>query len=151
MAYELFANKVIIIPAVSWAVAQVLKTVLILVREKRLDFHLLFSSGGMPSAHSAVVGALAAAVAMLQGVGSAAFGISAILAIIVMYDAAGLRQSVGQQAEVLNRIIEELRFNRITELERDLKEFIGHTLFQVIIGAIIGILIAWAWIILSRV
>jgi uncharacterized protein len=149
MAYELFSNKVLIIPAVAWAVAQVLKTCFILIRDKRFDFRALLSSGGMPSSHSAVVTALATSVAMLQGVRSVPFGIAAILAAIVMYDAAGVRQSVGQQAEVLNRIIEELRFKRITELERDLKEFIGHTQFQVIVGAIMGILIAWVWITLA--
>ncbi len=147
MLYEIITNKVLVISFSAWAVAQLLKVVVILVREKRLDLSYLVGSGGMPSAHSAVVSALATAVAMTQGLGSVAFGIAAILAVVVMYDAAGLRQSVGQQAVVLNRIIQELRFRRpIAELERDLREFIGHTQFQVIAGAILGILIAWLWL-----
>jgi len=131
-------------------VAQLMKVVIILAKEKRLDLRYLVGSGGMPSSHCAVVGALATSVAMIRGVGSVAFGIAAILAVIVMYDSAGVRQSVGQQAAVLNRIIEELRFRRpLIELERDLREFIGHTQFQVIVGAVLGILIAWLWITVS--
>ena len=146
MLYEIITNKVLVISFCAWAVAQLLKVVVILVREKRLDLSYLVGSGGMPSAHSAVVSALATAVAITQGLGSVAFGIAAILAVVVMYAAAGLRQSVGQQAVVLNRIIQELRFRRIAELERDLREFIGHTQFQVIAGAMLGILIAWLWL-----
>ena len=150
MGYELIYNRVLIIPIVAWAAAQLLKTILILVRERRLDFRLFFSSGGMPSSHSAVVGSLAMAAGMIYGFGSAVFGVAAILAAIVMSDASGVRQSVGQQAEVLNRIMEELRFKRITYLERDLKEFIGHTQFQVIIGAFLGIMVAWVWVTVSN-
>ncbi len=150
MLYEIITNKVLVISFCAWAVAQLLKVVVILVREKRLDLRYLVGSGGMPSAHSAVVSALATAVAMTQGLGSVAFGIAAILAVVVMYDAAGLRQSVGQQAVVLNRIIQELRFRRpIAELERDLREFIGHTQFQVITGSMLGILMAWLWLTIS--
>ena len=130
--------------------AQILKVFIILVREKRLDLRFFVSTGGMPSAHSAIVCALATAVAMTQGVGSVAFAITVVLALIVTYDAAGVRQSVGQQAVVLNRIVRELRFRRpVTEVERDLREFIGHTPFQVIIGAALGILIAWLWLTIS--
>lgn len=152
MLYEIITNKVLVISFCAWAVAQLLKVVVILVREKRLDLSYLVGSGGMPSAHSAVVSALATAVAITQGLGSVVFGIAAILAVVVMYDAAGLRQSVGQQAVVLNRIIQELRFRRpIAELERDLREFIGHTPFQVIAGATVGILTAWLWLTISGV
>jgi len=134
----------------AWALAQLLKVFVILVREKRLDLRSFVGSGGMPSAHSAVVCALATSVAMTQGLGSVVFGITAILAVVVMYDAAGVRQSVGQQAAVLNRIVQELRFRRpIAELEHDLREFIGHTQVQVILGAILGILVAWLWLTIS--
>ena len=147
MLYEIITNKVLVTSACSWAVAQLLKVVVTLVREKRLDLHCLLASGGMPSSHSALVGALVTSVAMLQGLNSVAFGIAAILALIVMYDAAGVRQSVGQQSVVLIRIIQEFRSRRpIAELERDLREFLGHTPFQVIVGAALGILIAWLWL-----
>ena len=140
---EIITNKVLIVPICAWAVAQLIKVFVILAQEKRLDLRCLVTSGGMPSAHSALIAALATSVAMVQGLGSVAFGIAAILALVVMYDAAGLRQSVGQQSAVLNRIVRELRARRITELERDLREFIGHTLVQVIAGAILGVFVAW--------
>jgi len=147
---DIFTNKALIASLLAWAVAQLLKVMVTLAREKRLDLHLLVASGGMPSSHSALVSALAAAVAMVSGLGSAAFAIATILALVVIYDSAGVRQSVGQQAVVLNRIIEELRFRRpIAELERDLRELIGHTSFQVIVGSISGILVAWLWVTLS--
>jgi len=148
--YEIITNKVLVAPLCAWAVAQLLKVFITLVKDKRLDLRYLVISGGMPSAHSALVSALATSVAIIQGLGSVAFGITAILALVVMYDAAGIRQSVGLQSVVLNRIVQELRSRRpIAELERDLREFIGHTPFQVIAGAALGIIVAWLWIIIT--
>ena len=147
MLYEIITNKVLIIPLCSWALAQLLKVIIILIQKKQLDLRYLVVSGGMPSAHSAVVTGLATSVALIQGFGSVAFGISAILALVVMYDAAGLRQSVGKQSIVLNRILRELRLRRpVIELGRDLREFIGHTQFQVIIGGLLGVVVAWSWL-----
>ncbi|MGB2814049.1 MAG: divergent PAP2 family protein [Dehalococcoidales bacterium] len=147
MFYEIITNKVLIIPICSWAVAQLLKVIVILIQKKQLDLRYLVISGGMPSSHSAFVSALATAVALIEGLGSVAFGISTIFALVVMYDAAGVRQSVGKQSVVLNRIIRELRQRRpLTELERDLKEFIGHTSFQVIAGGSLGVVVAWLWL-----
>jgi len=147
MFYEIITNKVLIIPICSWAITQLLKVIVILIQKKQLDLRYLVISGGMPSSHSAFVSALATSVALIQGLGSVAFGISAIFALVVIYDAAGVRRSVGQQSVVLNRIIRELRLRRpITELGRDLREFIGHTQFQIIIGALLGIVIAWSWL-----
>jgi hypothetical protein len=145
--YEIITNKVLIIPLCSWALAQLLKVIIILIQKRQLDVRYLVVSGGMPSAHSAVVTGLATSVALIQGFGSVAFGISALLALVVMYDAAGLRQSVGKQSIVLNRILRELRLRRpVIELGRDLREFIGHTQFQVIIGGLLGIVVAWSWL-----
>jgi acid phosphatase family membrane protein YuiD len=145
--FEIITNKVLMIPLCSWFLAQILKVIIILVRKRQLDLRYLVVSGGMPSAHSAVVAGLATSVALIQGVGSLAFGISATLALIVMYDAAGLRQSVGKQSIVLNRILRELRTRRpIEEVGRDLREFIGHTQLQVIIGGLLGIAVAGLWI-----
>jgi hypothetical protein len=122
----------------------------VLAREKRLDLWSLVKSGGMPSSHTALVCSLAAAVAMIQGFNSVAFGITAILAAVVMYDAAGVRQSVSRQSIILNRIVKELLEKRPRgEVERDLREFIGHTPFQVIAGAAVGILVAWLWLTIS--
>jgi len=150
--YEIITNKVLIIPVCSWAIAQSLKVIVILIQKKQLDLRYLVISGGMPSSHSAVVSALATSVALTYGLGSVAFGISAILALVVMSDAAGVRQSVGQQSVALNRIIRELRLWRtVTELEHDLREFIGHTLFQVIVGGLLGIVIALSWLAITGV
>ncbi len=147
MLHEIITNKVLIIPIGSWAIAQLLKVITILIQKKQLDLRYLVVSGGMPSSHSAVVSALATSVALTQGFGSAAFAISAILALIVMYDAAGVRQSVGRQSVVLNRIMRELRLQRpMAGLERDLRELIGHTQFQVIVGGLLGIGIAFLWL-----
>ncbi len=147
MLYEIITNNALIIPICSWAIAQLLKVIVVIIQQKQLELRLFVSSGGMPSSHSAFVSALATAVAFIEGFGSAAFAISVILALVVMYDSAGVRQSVGKQSAVLNRIIRELRFRRpMTEVERDLKEFIGHTSFQVIAGSLLGIAVAWLWL-----
>ena len=140
-------NKVLVISVSAWAVAQLLKVLVGLVRDRRLDLSYFVASGGMPSAHSATVCALATAVAMIQGLNSVAFGIAAILAMVVMYDAAGVRQAVSRQSVVLNRMVKEILARRPRdEVEHDLREFIGHTPFQVIIGAALGIFIAWLWL-----
>ena len=150
MLYEIITNKALIIPLGSWAVAQLLKVIIVLIRKKQLELRHLVSSGGMPSSHSALVSALATSVAIIYGLGSVAFAISVILALIVMYDAAGVRQSVGRQAAALNRLIRELRSRRpLMEVERDLREFIGHTQFQVIIGGLVGVCVAWFWLIID--
>ena len=152
MLYEIITNKVLIIPICSWAIAQLLKVTVILIRKRQLDLRYMVISGGMPSAHSTIVSALATSVALIQGFGSVAFGITALLALIVMYDAAGDRQSVGKQSVVLNRIIQDLRLRRPrTELERDLKEFIGHTSFQVLAGGLLGVTVAWFWLAITGV
>ncbi len=148
--YEIITNKALVIPVSAWAISQLIKAFVTLTREKRFDWWFFFRSGGMPSAHTALVCALATAVAMIQGFNSVAFAITAILAMIVMYDAAGVRQAVGRQARIINRIVKELRDKRPRgEVERDLREFVGHTQFQVIAGAILGILIAWVWLTIS--
>ncbi len=147
MFYEVITNEALVIPISAWAIAQLTKTSIALLQGKGLDFRYLVSSGGMPSAHSALVTSLATTVGMTQGFGSAVFGITVILALIVMYDAAGVRQSVSQQSVVLNRIVRELRLRHsITNLEADMRELLGHTPFQVIVGAFSGFALAWLWI-----
>ena len=147
---QLVTNMALIIPVCAWVISQLLKVVFLLARERRMDWGLLVRSGGMPSSHTALVCSLATVVAMEQGFGSAAFAISAIVAAVVMYDAAGVRRSVSRQSVVLDRVVRELRERRpFSELERDLRLFIGHSPFQVIVGAAMGIFIAWFWLILS--
>ena len=143
MLEELISNQVLLVPIYAWVTAQLLKVFTILVKERRLDLRYLIKSGGMPSAHSAMVSALATAAAIIYGLESAVFGIAAILALIVIYDAVGVRQSVGQHSVVLNRLIKEFRFNRpISEWEHDLRELMGHTTFQIFAGVAIGIIVA---------
>ena len=141
------ANDVLWISVTAWAVAQLTKVLLILILERRLDIRGLVASGGMPSSHTATVSALAAAVALVQGFDSVSFAVAAILAVVVMYDAAGVRRAVGFQAHVINRMINEFRVRRRFEFyEKDLRELVGHTPFQVIMGSAMGILIAWLWV-----
>jgi len=143
---------VLIISGSAWALAQLIKLFTVLAKEKRLDLRYLVTSGGMPSAHSSTVCALATAVALIEGLGSVAFGITAILAIVVMYDAAGVRRAVSRQSTVLNRIVREIMVRRPRdEVEHDLRELIGHTPFQVIAGGILGVALAWVWLIIIGV
>ena len=150
MLYDLITNWVLVIPLCAWVLAQLIKMLIALSQGKGLDLTFFVSSGGMPSAHSAMVSALATAIAMTYGLGSTYFAISVILAIIVMYDAAGVRQSVGLQSVVLNRIILELkRKEPLVKIEAGLRELMGHTPFEVIIGAGLGIVLAWLWLFLA--
>jgi acid phosphatase family membrane protein YuiD len=144
---ELITNNALIAPLVSWAVAQLLKMFVMLLQKKQLNFRYLVSSGGMPSSHSAVVTSLATAVAFIDGFGSVTFGISVILAVIVMRDASGVRQSVGQQAAILKRLLKEIGERQpVKVLGRDFQVLAGHTPVQVIVGGLLGIGITCLWI-----
>ncbi|MDD2252178.1 MAG: divergent PAP2 family protein [Dehalococcoidales bacterium] len=145
--YNFLNNKALIAPLVAWTIAQLIKVVIELVQNHRLDLGRLVSSGGMPSSHSATVSALATTIGLIEGTGSVAFAIAVILAGVVLYDSAGVRQSVGKQAVVLNRIIKELRDRRpIAEVETDLKELIGHTAFEVAAGVVLGVGVGFLWV-----
>jgi uncharacterized protein len=147
---ELGNNLILIISAATWAITQILKVIVILVQERRLAWNYFVTSGGMPSSHTATVCALATSIAMTLGMSSTYFSISVVLAVIVMYDAAGVRQSVGQHSAVLNRIVKEFSFKPgKSDIKMDFREFVGHTPFQVFIGAILGVFIAWLWITLG--
>ena len=150
MFHDLVTNWALVIPASVWLLAQLIKTVVALVQGKGCDFSNMVGSGGMPSSHSAVVTSLTTVVAITQGLGSVAFAIAAILALIVMYDAANVRQSVGQQSTLINRIVRELRLRQPRiKLEADLRELVGHTPFQVLVGAVLGIAVALTWLTLA--
>jgi acid phosphatase family membrane protein YuiD len=139
-------NETLLIAFVAWFVAQTLKVVGGLIREKRLDMSFFIRSGGMPSSHTALVTSLAASVGILLGFNSVEFAIAAVFASIVMYDAAGVRRSVSKQSVILNRILQELRERRPKDVEHDVRELIGHTPFQVFSGALLGIGIAFLWL-----
>ena len=142
-------NHVIYASLCAWAVAQVLKTIIALVKNRKLDLHVLTAPGGMPSSHSAIVCALASSLALTEGFSSPVFAVSVVLAAVVMYDAAGLRRSMGNQAAVLNRIVRELKEHRpLADFGHDLRELLGHTGVEVIIGGLLGIGVASAWFLL---
>ena len=124
---------------VAWFAAQFAKLLLTLVLIRKLDFKKLFSSGGMPSSHTASVCALSTSLFLLYGPASPYFAISAMFSFIVMYDATGVRRSTGEQAQVLNQIIIDLMEQNSTVIDKNLKEILGHTPFEVFIGAIVGI------------
>lgn len=128
-------NLPLLAAVLSWAIAQGTKIVLTLLLEKRFDATRLVGTGGMPSSHSALVMALAFSIGKYNGFESPYFAIALILALVVMYDAAGIRRAAGKQAEILNRLIEE---HQAPDMEK-LKELLGHTPLEVLAGAILGI------------
>ena len=144
--YDLSTNKVFLSAAAGWCVAQILKTIIHLIFTKQFVAERLVGSGGMPSSHSATVCALATAACLEYGSGSFAFAISAFFAIIVMYDAMGVRRETGKQARVLNGMLHIFKDSGREDLspEEKLKEFVGHTPLQVLIGGLLGVAIAFA-------
>ena len=140
---DLFSNVIFVSAALGWMVAQVAKTIIHAIITKKFVAERLVGSGGMPSCHSATVCALSTATAMECGASSPEFAISVMLAIIVMYDAMGVRRETGIQAKILNEMIDVFtKMGKKMSAEEKLKEFIGHTPLQVLIGAILGIIIA---------
>jgi acid phosphatase family membrane protein YuiD len=137
----LFANDVLGVCVLAWLVAQLSKPILHYAYTRRLNLRYLVSAGGMPSSHSAVVVALATRIGFDTGPSSIVFALSAVFAAVVMYDAAGVRRAVSLQARILNRMLAEMieaqRFN-----EERLRELVGHTPFEVFVGALIGALSA---------
>lgn len=139
-------NEPLLIAFTSWLVAQTLKVISGLVKEKRFDMRFFIRAGGMPSSHTALVTSLATSVGVITGFGSVEFAIAAVFAAIVMYDAAGVRHSVSRQSVILNRILQELRERRPKDFEHDVRELIGHTPFEVFAGGLLGIGIALVWL-----
>lgn len=133
-----FGNRILTAALLSWLVAQVSKTIMDLIRQRRLILSRLVSSGGMPSSHSALVTGLATATGRVVGLSSASFAIAVVLASIVMYDAAGVRRAVSIQARILNQMIDEA-FQGHPMAEKRLRELIGHTPIQVFVGGLLGI------------
>jgi len=129
-------------PLVAWVIAQAAKVTLTSVRERRLNLRVLAVTGGMPSSHSAIVMGLTAAVGRHAGLASAPFAIALIFTFVVMYDAAGLRRAAGRQAEVLNRLVEDLVHMRGVQ-EARLRELLGHTPTEVLVGAVIGLVVGF--------
>jgi len=140
----LIGNKILMSAITGWAVAQGLKTLIHMWITKSFVPERLIGSGGMPSSHAATVCAMATATGIIYNVGSFEFAIAVLLAIVVMHDAMNVRLETGKQAKLLNEMIETLKKLDTEPLtEEKLKEFVGHTPLQVLVGAFLGILIGW--------
>ncbi len=140
----LLQNKILISSVLGWFIAQILKTLIHLYLNKAFVAERLVGSGGMPSSHSSTVCALATSSGLIYGLNSFEFAVTVMLAIIVMYDAMGVRRETGIQAKVLNEMMDIFNsMNKKISTEDKLKELVGHTPLQVLIGAILGIAIAF--------
>lgn len=139
---ELIQNEVLMCAVAAWLVAQIMKTLIHLRFTKQFVAERLIGSGGMPSSHAASVCALATAACFDYGPGSFEFAISLLLALVVMYDAMGVRRETGIQARVLNEMMDVFGRTSSMSSEEKLKEFVGHTPLQVIVGGVLGIAIS---------
>ncbi len=138
---QILNNKIFIATLSAWLIAQSVKVFIGVIREKKFDFRWLIGTGGMPSTHAAGVSCLAASAGLAYGFDSAYFAIAASFALIVMFDAQGVRRAAGRQARILNRIIEDIYWQgKIDEVR--LRELIGHTPVEVITGFLLGITVA---------
>jgi len=138
---QLASNSVLWVSFLAWFIAQASKVILTVLTHKRLDLRRFVGSGGMPSSHTALVVSLATALGEINGYDSYIFALSLVFAFVVMYDAAGVRRAAGKQAAVLNEIVERLQEGKDVPQEK-LKELIGHTPIEVIVGAILGFVVA---------
>lgn len=138
---EILDNQTLLITLFAWFFAQCIKVFLGVLREKKFNFRWFIGTGGMPSSHAAGATALATICGMKIGFDSATFALAAVFAMVTMFDAQGVRRATGQQAEILNKILEDIYWKGKVEAER-LKELIGHTPVEVLMGSIIGLLIA---------
>ncbi len=132
------SNLTLLIPLSAMFGVQIFKFLRQWIRKGVLSLHVLFGTGGMPSSHSALVTSLATTTGLQFGFGSGFFAIASVLALIVMYDARGIRHESGQHARILNRILREL-VSAHNINERELKELLGHTSSEVFVGAVVGV------------
>ena len=135
---KIITNKYIYIPFLVWFFVQTYKVIYDLIKTKKFNFKRILGAGGMPSSHSAVVTTLAMMIGKTEGFDTSIFALSVVFAMVVMYDAAGVRRAAGKQAHLLNKIIETPGLSNV-EVQERLVEVLGHTPIQVIVGAIIGI------------
>lgn len=138
---DLLQNRLIVHSLAAWAAAQIIKTIIYAIAHRELDWERLFGDGGMPSGHSATVTALAVTAAAEYGLSSGIFAVAAILAIVVMHDAMGVRLEAGKHAKALNELMDLVISEELSPDDK-LKELLGHTPLQVCFGALLGLVIA---------
>ena len=136
----LLENRLLINALFAWLIAQILKTIIYDVVNKTLDLGRIFGDGGMPSGHSATVTALATTAAVEYGLASPVFAVSAVVAVVVMHDAMGVRLEAGKHAKAINELMATLGSDIAPE--EKLQEFLGHTPMQVFFGALLGLVVA---------
>lgn len=136
----LTGNRILNISIIAWAIAQVLKVVIELLWHKKFDFRRVLGGGGMPSSHAAFVTACATAVGKIYTTSSVYFALAAALAVVVMYDASNVRRAAGEQAKVLNYIMEHWNEATPEMFGKKLKEFLGHSPIEVFFGSLLGII-----------
>ncbi|HEY3313864.1 MAG TPA: divergent PAP2 family protein [Bacillota bacterium] len=137
-------NTALIASLVSWGIAQGIKFIWPILLRREINFRRLVETGGMPSAHTAFVSALATTVAFKEGWDSPIFALAVVFSLVVMYDATGIRQAAGKQAAILNRIVDDL-YHDVPLKPQYLRELLGHTPFEVFVGAILGFWVGWAF------
>lgn len=141
---DMISNPFLLTAVSSWLIAQVLKTVINAVVQKKFSLERLLGDGGMPSGHSATVTSLAVMSALTYGTGSFQFAVTTVLAIVVCHDAMGVRKETGKQAVMINEIVRSFRILSEENLQEvKLKEFVGHTPVQVIAGVLLGVINAF--------
>ena len=138
---EIANNKIFITTLFTWFVAQTIKVMIGIVREKKFDFRWFVGTGGMPSSHAAGASCLATAIGLEYGFESGYFDLAASFAIVVMFDAQGVRRASGRQARILNKLMEDIYWKGKIH-EGRLRELIGHTPVEVIMGFLLGVTIA---------
>lgn len=139
---DLLENRALIATLIAWGLAQVLKMPVQYLRERTWDWSLLLRAGGMPSSHSALVAAIAHSVGLLKGFGSPEFALAVALAMIVVYDATGIRRQAGQHAQIINAIVRDILEGHPDRSQEKLREVLGHSPLEAATGLAMGILIA---------
>ena len=138
---EFGKNYIFWTSSAAWIIAQVIKVVLGVFRERRFNFRWFVGTGGMPSSHAAWVSALATSIGVTYGFDSALFAVVLVFTLVVLFDAQGVRLSAGRQAEILNKMLEDIYWKKRLD-ESKLKEFIGHTPIEVLAGSALGIIVS---------
>ena len=142
IAAQIWNNHILMTALISWLVAQTLKVTIGVIKERKFDFRWFIGTGGMPSSHTAGAAALATAIGLECGFQSVLFALAATFTIVVMFDAQGVRRATGKQAQILNKVMEDIYWKGKIKEDR-LWELVGHTRVEVFVGMFLGILIAF--------